>query len=105
MPAIDSGYILRHKRIDEIRSKPLEPLDYCQKWVPKYYGKQPGDWGYKAACIRELMRVTQKSQKAIEAWGAEFSGRPEDVLVILRQADIINQVRELTALPPDFPEK
>lgn len=102
---VDFERIARYQRVEAIRRKHLEPLAYCLKWVPRFYKKQPEERGFKAACIRELMRVTELDKKTIEGWGADFSKRPKHVLVMMRQADIINQVRDLVGLPPNFPQE
>ncbi|WP_449416068.1 hypothetical protein [Phormidium nigroviride] len=101
--AIDLRQAQRYQRIETIRRKPLEPQDYCAKWIPKYYGKQPGEWGYRAACVREIQRVTELDDRTIENWGRDFAKCPKYVHVMLRMADIINQMRDLAGLPPNFP--
>jgi hypothetical protein len=92
--------------MEAIRRVPLEPKEYCQKWVPTLYGKHPGERGYKAACIRELSRVSGVSEESIEGnWGIDFSKAPSYLPRMLRMADIINQAVRVLPLPPDSIEK
>lgn len=31
--------------------------DFCETWIPKLYDVQPDEYGYKKACINELVRL------------------------------------------------
>lgn len=86
----------RHHRIDEIRVLPLEPIEFCQRWVDR-----PADErGYYTACVKALAQATGLSERTVQGWGKDFAKRPDYVLHILRKEDIINQIRKLV-LPPD----
>jgi hypothetical protein len=96
----------QYEWMEAIRRLPLEPNDYCRKWVPVFYGKQPGERGYKAACIKELARVTGVAPENIERnWGKELENTPSYLPRMLRMADIINQAVKAISLPPDSIEK
>ena len=99
----------QYQWMEGIRRLPLEPQEYCEKWIPTLYGKQPGERGYKAACIRELARVSGVSPENIERnWGLTdlaFDSAPSYLPRMLRMADIINQAVKVLPLPPDFIEK
>ncbi len=95
----------QYERIGALRKKPMEPREYCCRWVPKFYGISPDERGYRKACIKELAKVTTLEEGTINNWGSQFEGRPNYVLVMLRMADMINQIREVVSLPPDFPKE
>ncbi|MFQ3617436.1 MAG: hypothetical protein SNJ57_10000 [Cyanobacteriota bacterium] len=60
--------------------------------MPIFYQKTPQDRGYKAACIRELARVTDVAETTIERnWGTNFEKTPEYVRRLLLFADIANR--------------
>lgn len=90
-------------RLDTIRQLPLEPIEYCRRWVKPEPGRN-----YRKVCINAIAQVTGASPKTIKDWGPEFSRCPKYIPRILRQADLINQFKQLVAsgsitLPPDFP--
>ncbi|MBD2487610.1 hypothetical protein [Aulosira sp. FACHB-615] len=91
--------------IDLLRQLPLEPTEYCRRWV----NQEPGR-NYRKACINAIAQVTGTSPKTVKDWGTDFRRRPKYITRILRQADLINQFRQLVAqgivtLPPDFPQE
>ena len=79
----------------------MHPKDYCVRWIPELYGIQPSEWGYKAACIRELSKVTGAVEGTIKGWGADFNKHPGYVAIML---DYVNALREISTsakiLPP-----
>jgi len=86
----------RHHRVDEIRVLPLEPSEFCKRWVD-----MPADErGYYKACVKALAQATGLSERTVQGWGKNFGNRPDYVLNILRKEDILNQIRKLV-LPPD----
>lgn len=89
-----------HHRIDELRDLPLEPSEYCRKWVEG----DPEERGYYKQCVSALAKVTGLSRRTIEGWGSDFSGRPEYVLRHLRREDILNQIRVLVKQLDDLLE-
>ena len=99
----------QYQWMEAIRKLPLKPQEYCEKWVPILYGRQPGERGYKAACIRELARVSGVEADTIERnWGLTnmaFDAAPAYLPRMLRMADIINQAVKTLPLPPDSIEK
>lgn len=92
-------------RIDTLRKKPLEPDDFCRRWI-----SQEQHRGGRKASIHALAKATGLSANTIRGWGPNFARRPSYVLHILRQADMINQFKVLVlqrkmSLPPSFPEE
>lgn len=91
------------RRIDTVRRTPLEPMEYCQRWV-----QQDASRGYRKMCIKAIAEATGLSPETVKDWGPNFKRRPRYVPHLLRQADLINQFKQLVAsrqviLPPDFP--
>ncbi len=92
-------------RIDILRQLPLEPMEYCRRWVSREPGRN-----YRKACINAIAQVTGTSPKTVKDWGTDFRRRPKYVTRILRQADLLNQfkylvVKGIVTLPPDFPQE
>lgn len=92
-------------RIDIIRQLPLEPMEYCRRWVTH----EP-ERSYRKTCINAIAKVTGTSRKTVKDWGKDFLYRPKYVTHILRQADLINQFKQLVDrgiinLPVDFPQE
>ncbi|MBD1890504.1 hypothetical protein [Coleofasciculus sp. FACHB-SPT9] len=90
-------------RIDSIRQLPLEPMEYCRRWVTQESGLN-----YRKVCINAIADITGASPKTVKDWGPDFQRRPKYVTRILRQADLLNQFKQLVVtgiitLPPDFP--
>lgn len=77
-------------RLDWLRQLPLEPVEYCRRWVADEPGK-----GYLKACVNALAEATGLSPGTIKNWGPNFRRRPQSVLRLLRQADLLNQIKEL----------
>lgn len=73
-----------------LRQRPMEPMQYCERWVTI----DPSQ-SYRKACIRALADATQLSPGTIENWGPNFQRRPQAVLYLLRQVDMLNQFQRL----------
>jgi hypothetical protein len=91
------------QRIDTIRQLPLEPIEYCHRWVDTDPSR-----GYRKACINTLAKATGLSPHTIKDWGRNFDRRPHYVPFLLRQADLLKQFNQLVItqqiiLPPNFP--
>ncbi|NES01720.1 MAG: hypothetical protein F6K22_02110 [Okeania sp. SIO2F4] len=84
-----------HLEINSYIKTGMSPEDYCRIWVPVLYKTLPEQRGYKARCIEELAKVTGFTEQSIKNWGADFKGHPDYVKVILKQANIINEFRQL----------
>ena len=82
----------------ELKKQPLEPLDFCKKWV----NSDPEKRGYYRDCVRALSKVTTLSERSIERWGPDFSKRPRSVLATLRKEDMLNEVRVALGPVPDY---
>jgi hypothetical protein len=76
--------------IEALQQRPLEPSQYCERWVTA-----DAAYGYRKACIRALAHATQLSPGTIENWGPNFQRRPKYVLYLLRQVDLLNQLKRL----------
>ncbi|EAW36772.1 hypothetical protein [Lyngbya sp. PCC 8106] len=96
---IDRQPLKAQYRIDALTRLPLEPLEYCQRWVEL----SPEERGYRKACVESLAAATGLSPRTIENWGKNFEKRPDHVTHTLRLADMLNQVRKIV-LPPDYPQ-
>ena len=97
---IDNKPQTNEYRIDALSDLPLEPLEYCQRWVEM----PPDERGYRKACVASLAEATGLSERTIGNWGQNFERRPNYVVHILRMADMLNQIRKIV-LPPDYPQK
>ena len=82
----------RSRRLDELRGKPLEPADFCARWITSI---DPNDRGYYSACVRELAKATGLSERTVNGWGADFAKRPKYIIILLRKEDLIRQMRLL----------
>lgn len=82
----------RSQRLDRLLAKPMEPEDFCSRWVTSI---TPDEWGYYSTCVRELSKATGISERTVQGWGPTFSKRPKYVLTILRKEDLIRQMRLL----------
>lgn len=76
--------------IDTLQKMPLEPSEYCRRWVPMGSGK-----GYRKVCINALAEVTGLSRSTVKDWGSNFERRSKYVPRLLRQADLLNQFKQL----------
>ncbi|MBD2003852.1 MULTISPECIES: hypothetical protein [Cyanophyceae] len=97
---IDSNRQTTEYRIDALSNLPLEPLEYCRRWVEMSSDER----GYRKACITALAEATALSSRTIGNWGQNFERRPNYVLHILRMADMLNQIRKII-LPADYPQE
>jgi len=93
------------KRIEAFCKIPLEPMDYCRRWV-----KADPNKGYRKSCINSLVKATGLSSQTIKNWGTNFTRRPQNLPHLLRQLDLLNQFIELVktgqiTLPPNFPQQ
>jgi hypothetical protein len=97
---MDSNAFSTQYIIDALNRLPLEPMEYCQRWVEV----SPDERGYRKACVAALAEATALSPRTINDWGTNFERRPDYVLHVLRMADMLNQIRKIV-LPPDYPQK
>jgi AcrR family transcriptional regulator len=77
-------------RLSQLRQLPLEPVEYCQRWVAAAPGK-----GYLKVAINALAEATGLSPGTIRNWEPDFRRRPQYALRLLRQADLLNQIQQL----------
>lgn len=99
MPSLSNEHPL-----DAFQKIPLEPIEYCRRWV-----QQNSGMGYRKVCINALAEATGLSPATIKDWGPNFERRPKYVPRLLRQADLLHQFRQLIlsgqiVMPPNFPQ-
>jgi hypothetical protein len=80
------------ERFNAIKKTPLEPQEFCRRWIQS---PAPDEYGYYSACVRELAKVCEISERTVQGWGKNFSKRPVYVLAMLRKEDLICQMRRL----------
>lgn len=84
-----SEFRKQQSRLEEIAGTPLEPAEFCHRWV---VSPAAGERGYQAACIRELASVCGLSRRTVKAWGADFQKRPSNIPTMLRVVDMLRQI-------------
>jgi hypothetical protein len=85
--------------LEELCNIPLDPWEYCFRYVPKKYFIQPGQWGYWKSCVKELSRVTGLGVSTVNSWGSQFQRAPRLTRLVLRQADMLKQIQEKSKNP------
>jgi hypothetical protein len=58
--------------------------DFCKTWIPKLYNVHPGEYGYKKACVTELVRLFKGAVKPATVsrtwkWGEDENEYPDYV--------------------------
>jgi len=92
-PSIQAEKLRQIRTIRQLLSVPLHPTEYCARWVPILHNIQPQDWGYTAACVRELCQITGRKERMIYRWvETDFKSCPESVQLMLRQQDLLLQI-------------
>lgn len=81
----------RYERIETVLDSAVSPLEYCEKWVPIFYGVSPDERGFRTNAVQELCKVTGLKQGTVNNWGSGFEKAPELVSRLLAMADILNQ--------------
>jgi hypothetical protein len=92
-------------RIGYVLAQPLEPSEYCRRWVGRDSSR-----GYRKTCVNAIAVATGLSPNTVKDWGSDFSRRPQYIPLLLRRADVLNQVVQLVLsrdinLPSDFPQE
>ncbi len=84
-----SEFRKQQSRLEEIAGTPLEPMEFCQRWV-----KSPtsGERGYHAACVRELAKACGISELTVKGWGQNFQKYPSHIPTMLRTVDLLRQM-------------
>ncbi|HEY9644694.1 MAG TPA: hypothetical protein V6C57_29630 [Coleofasciculaceae cyanobacterium] len=81
-------------RIIAIIDQPLEPVEFCEKWVKTPLHSQARD--YKKACERAIADALGfMSPGDVSMWGKDWQKRPDYVPQLLRLADIVKSAKEL----------
>lgn len=52
----------------------IDPWEFCQRYLPDRV--QPGEWGYRARCVKLLASVLEISPDSVERWGSRFERMP-----------------------------
>ena len=81
----------RQTRIDALQRLPLEPLEYCRRWLDHPEDER----GWYKACTYEIARVTGAKQRTVEIWSPNFERCPETIKIALRKQDALNQIARL----------
>lgn len=90
-PAQVEQMAMQHKwlQIEDRRRREVEPLAFCEIWVPRLYGKRPGEIGYKSKCVSLLANATGRTEGSIRSvWGKDFDGMPDDMKIVLNMVDM-----------------
>lgn len=77
--------------ISQALSQPLEPIEYCQRWVVHPLHER----GYKQACDRALAEACGIWPTEVHLWGRNYSKRPEYIPYLLRLADTVRLAQSL----------
>jgi hypothetical protein len=75
--------------------EPLEPLEFCKKWVPKKKGVTLDKRSYKTACAELLAELTGYKQESVRQWLFAPDRIPSLVKRYLRVVDRLWQLEEL----------
>jgi hypothetical protein len=71
--------------------QPLEPVEYCQRWVFHPLHLQ----NYKQACDQALAQACGLLPTEVQLWGKEWRKRPNYVPYLLRLADTVKRSQAL----------
>ncbi|BAZ39440.1 hypothetical protein NIES4101_53930 [Calothrix sp. NIES-4101] len=79
--------------------------EFCEKWIPKIYGVQPGERGYRTACVSELAQIVgtlASFQSIYTNWNIkdDENGYPKYVKQMLDFADKEHTIAETLGLLP-----
>lgn len=83
---------LRYQRIEAALCDTLEPQDYAEKWIPKLFGLEAEERGFRDKAVTEIARITGLSAGSVNNWGSKFERSPDYVKRMLKMADILNTV-------------
>jgi hypothetical protein len=75
--------------------QPLEPLEFCQRWVPKKKKINLDEYGYKKACAELLAELTGYQESSVRPWLFAPERVPLVVKRYLRAVDKLWQLEEL----------
>ncbi|MEM9926217.1 MAG: hypothetical protein AAF915_21105 [Cyanobacteria bacterium P01_D01_bin.50] len=75
--------------------EPLEPKEFCSKWIPIKSNKKPGEYGYRKECCKLLALLTGYNETSCSNWLSTPSDIPNLVPLYLRSVDILWQIQEV----------
>lgn len=76
--------------------EPLEPAEFCSKWVPIKKGIEPQEYGYRKACCELLSEITGYNETTCNNWITTTPERiPRLVRMYLRAMDALWQMQKL----------
>lgn len=87
--------------------KTLELEDFLHRWIPKLYGIQPDEYGFRKACITELSRlmsgvITARGIDKNWKWQNGQTDYPPYVKPLLDLADEKYRIMEQLKVLPNY---
>ncbi len=65
----------------------LDPVSFCERWVPVKVGIKPNQRGYKTACIQFLAKITESSSQTSKTWFYSPHRTPKIIELFLYNLD------------------
>ncbi|MEA5573471.1 hypothetical protein [Calothrix sp. UHCC 0171] len=75
--------------------EPLEPSEFCEKWIPIKRSKNPGEYGYRKESCKLLAELTGYGETTCNNWLSTPSEIPQLVRLYLRSVDILWQIQQI----------
>jgi hypothetical protein len=72
--------------------EPLEPGEFCLKWLPKFKNLYPEQYGYRKACCEFLAELTGYGTNTVNNWLTDSTKTPLLVKRYLRAIDLLWQL-------------
>ncbi|RUT05505.1 hypothetical protein DSM106972_035120 [Dulcicalothrix desertica PCC 7102] len=69
--------------------EPLQPQEFCAKWVPRKSNKKVGRYGYRKECCKLLAELTGYNESSCSNWLTDPSDIPKLAPGYLRLLDIV----------------
>ncbi len=82
--------------------EPLDPVSFCQKWVPRLTNLTPDRRGYRVASCELLSYITGKSLGSVQNWfdAKLSSSRRQPELIVERYLRLVDLIWEIESLFP-----
>ena len=78
--------------------EPLEPTEFCEKWIPVKRNKKPGEYGYRKQCRKLLAELTGYGETTCNNWLSTPKEVPQLVRPYLRLVDTLWQIQQILPL-------
>ena len=78
--------------------EPLNPSEFCRRWVPEKKGKQPKEYGYRRECCKLLSELTGYGENTTNNWLKDTYDTSELVKRYLRVVDTLWQIEKLLGI-------